>query len=45
MLTGAHAAVVAALLDELAGVYRGEALGILAHELSVLLGSQSRGQH
>ena len=37
MLTGAHAAVVAALLDELAGVYRGEALGTLARELSVLL--------
>jgi hypothetical protein len=37
MLTGAHAAVVAALLDELAGVYRGEALGTLARELFVLL--------
>jgi hypothetical protein len=28
------------LLDELAGVYRGESLGALAHELSVLLDSQ-----
>jgi hypothetical protein len=45
MLTGAHAAVVARLLDELAGVYRGEALGTLARELSVLLNDQSRGQH
>jgi hypothetical protein len=36
-LTAARAAVVARLLDELAGVYRGESLGTLAHELSVLL--------
>jgi hypothetical protein len=36
----AQAAVVARLLDELAGVYRGESLGALAHELSVLLDSQ-----
>jgi hypothetical protein len=40
MLTKAQAAVVARLLDELAGVYRGESLGTLAHELSVLLDSQ-----
>jgi hypothetical protein len=39
LLTAAQAAVVARLLDELAGVYRGESLGTLAHELSVLLGS------
>ena len=39
-LTAAQAAVVARLLDELAGVYRGESLGTLAHELSVLLDSQ-----
>jgi len=37
MLKAAHAAVVARLLDELAGVYRGEALGTLARELSILL--------
>jgi hypothetical protein len=35
---------VARLLDELAGVYRGESLGALAHELSVQLDSQSREQ-
>jgi hypothetical protein len=35
-LSAAHAAVAARLLDELAGVYRGEDLGALAHELSVL---------
>ena len=45
MLTGVHAAVVARLLDELAGVYRGETLGTLARELAMLLDSQSRGQH
>jgi hypothetical protein len=39
MLTGAQAAVVARLLDELAGIYRGETLGTLARELSVLLDS------
>lgn len=39
-LTAAQAAVAACLLDELAGVYRGEGLGALAHELSVQLGSQ-----
>jgi hypothetical protein len=38
--TPAQAAVVARLLDELAGVYRGESLGALANELSVLLDSQ-----
>lgn len=42
-LTAAHAAVVARLLDELAGVYRGEDLGTLAHELSVQLDSQRGG--
>jgi hypothetical protein len=39
-LRAAQAAVVARLLDELAGVYRGESLGTLAHELSVLLDNQ-----
>lgn len=39
-LTTAQAAVAARLLDELAGIYRGESLGTLAHELSVLLDSQ-----
>lgn len=42
-LTPAHAAVAARLLDELAGVYRGEHLGTLAHELSALLDSQVGG--
>jgi len=37
MLTAAEADVVARLLDELAGVYRGEKLGGLARELSTLL--------
>src|SRR6266508_3594526 len=41
MLTTVQAAVVARLLDELAGVYRGESLGTLAHELAVLLDSSS----
>jgi len=36
-LSAAQAAVAARLLDELAGVYRGEALGALAQELSALL--------
>ena len=45
MVTDAHAAVVARLLDELAGVYRGETLGALAHELAMLLDSQSRRLH
>jgi len=42
MLTSVQAVVVARLLDELAGVYRGEDLAALAHELSLLLrGRQS----
>jgi hypothetical protein len=41
-LTAAQAAVVARLLDELAGVYRGESLGALAQELSALLDSRLR---
>jgi hypothetical protein len=40
MLTAAQAAVTARLLDELAGVYRDESLGLLAHELSALLDSR-----
>jgi hypothetical protein len=40
LLTAAQAAAVARLLDELAGVYRTESLGTLAHELSVLIDSQ-----
>ena len=40
LLTAAQADVVARLLDELAGVYRGENLGTLARELSMLLDSQ-----
>jgi hypothetical protein len=40
MLTAAQAEVAARLLDELAGVYRGESLGLLAHELSALLDSR-----
>jgi hypothetical protein len=36
-LTAGQAEVTARLLDELAGVYRGESLGLLAHELSALL--------
>jgi hypothetical protein len=40
MLTTVEAGVVARLLDELAGVYRGESLGTLANELSVLLNSR-----
>ena len=40
LLTAGQAAVAARLLDELAGVYRGESLGKLAHELSILLDSQ-----
>jgi hypothetical protein len=42
-LTGAQGTVVARLLDELAGVYRGESLGALAHELSTLLDGKLRG--
>jgi hypothetical protein len=41
-LTGAQAAVAARLLDELAGVYRGEGLGALAQELSALLDGRLR---
>ena len=41
MLTAGQAAVAARLLDELAGVYRGESLGLLARELSALLDSRS----
>jgi hypothetical protein len=44
MLTAAQAAVAARLLDELAGVYRGESLGKLAHELSALLDSRLGGR-
>ena len=43
LLTVAQADVVARLLDELAGIYRGEELGTLARELSMLLDSQ-RGE-
>ncbi len=39
-LTTAQAAVLARLLDELAGVYRGEGLGTLARELAALLHSR-----
>jgi hypothetical protein len=41
-LTAAQAAVAARLLDELAGVYRGESLGTLAQELSALLDDRLR---
>ena len=37
LLTAAQAAVASQLLDELAGVYRGESLATLAHDLSVLM--------
>ena len=40
MVTAAQAVVAARLLDELAGVYRGEDLGTLAHELSAMLDSR-----
>jgi hypothetical protein len=42
MLTAAEAAVTARLLDELAGVYRGEDLGACARELSALIDSRLR---
>jgi hypothetical protein len=42
-LTAAQATVVARLLDELAGVYRGEELGALARELSTFLGGRPAG--
>jgi len=41
-LTTAQAWVVARLLDELAGVYRGESLGALAQEMSTHLAGQAR---
>jgi len=41
-LVAAQADVAARLLDELAGVYRGEGLGALAQELSALLHSRLR---
>jgi hypothetical protein len=44
VLTAPQAAVVARLLDEMAGIYRGESLGALAHELSVLLEDQASEQ-
>ena len=40
MLTPAQADVIARLLDELAGVYRGEDLAALARELSRMLDNQ-----
>ncbi len=44
MLTAAEAAVAARLLDELAGVYRGEGLGLLAREVSALLDGRLGGR-
>ncbi|WP_127504673.1 hypothetical protein [Actinoplanes solisilvae] len=44
-LTAAQAAVAARLLEELAGVYRGESLGALAHELSALIDNRLRDVH
>jgi hypothetical protein len=43
-LTAAQAEVAARLLDELAGVYRGEPLGKLAQEVSALLNSRFGNQ-
>jgi hypothetical protein len=40
MLTAAQAAIAARPLDGLAGVYRGESLGLLAREVSALLDSR-----
>ena len=40
-LTTAQASVIARLLDELAGIYRGESLGALARELSAHLDRQA----
>jgi len=37
MLTSTQATVAARLLEELAGVYRGEALGVLAHDMAIQL--------
>jgi hypothetical protein len=45
LLTAGQAEVAARLLDELAGVYPGESLGTLAHELSVLLDRQLDEPH
>jgi len=42
-LTAAQASVVACLLDELAGIYRGESLGALAQDLSAHLERQAGG--
>jgi hypothetical protein len=42
--TGAQANVVARLLDELAGIYRGEDLGELAREMSQMLDARIRQQ-
>jgi hypothetical protein len=42
--TGAQISVAVRLLHELAGVYRGESLGALAHDLAVLLDSQFPNQ-
>jgi hypothetical protein len=39
-LTAGQATVIARLLEEVTGVYRGESLGMLAHELSMLLDHQ-----
>lgn len=44
-LMAAEAAVAARLLDELAGVYRGESLGALAQELSALLDGRLRDRN
>jgi hypothetical protein len=41
-LTAAQAAVAARLLDELAGVYRGESLGTLARDLSAVIDDRLR---
>ena len=43
-LTAAQTAVAARLLDELAGVYRGESLGALAGELSATLDRRLRDE-
>jgi hypothetical protein len=43
-LTAAQAAAAARLLDELAGVYRGESLATLARELSALLDGRVRDE-
>ncbi|WP_250009793.1 hypothetical protein [Actinoplanes sp. M2I2] len=43
-LTAAEVTAVTRLLDELAGVYRGESLGTLAHDVSALLGRRLRNE-